>query len=251
MFKKLISIVLILSCAFTTIIYAATSEYKLRDIDLIAKFPEELIVFTRESTDSNPNFDYLDVDAITLTADMEQKNMYLYAFNKKQTYDITIVSTKINNEDENYDSIPTEELEQILTIKKNNLVDNNSEVTILEADIYNHSTTPMIMFYTSNSSINDGLNTLYMLEFTTLHKDMTYSIKFQSYGKEFTIEEREMFEDIIDDLEFKPIKGSSTHARILAETVEFFIGFAMIVALLLLIIFIMNISKKNKKKHYF
>ena len=231
-----------------TTVLAADKEYKLKDIDLTVTAPDDLIVFTRETTASNPNYDYIDKEALELTADMEQKNMYLYAIDKDSTYDITIIATRAPSSLEYYNNCTDEEIDTIMATNRRDL-EAIPNLTVNSIDVYEQSDTKMIRYDVVNASESDGLNKVYIIEYDTVFQDFEYTIKLQSYGKEISDDTLRMFDYMVKNMSFSELSGSSVRTRIVNEALELFIGAAMFIAFLGIILFILNMSKKNKKKH--
>ena len=247
--KFLKAFIIMVLVAFVPIaVYAADKTYKLKDIDLTVTLPEDLVVFTRETTASNPNYDYIDKEALALTADMEQKNIYLYAIDKDNTFDITVIATKAGNSSEDYNNCSVEELDSIIRINREDLSE-ISYVTLKNSEVYEHPVTKMIHYSVENAHESNGLNTVYIEEYDAVYEGFEYSIKLQSYGKQADDSTLETFKQMVDTLDFSKLSGSSVRTRILHEVIELLIGGLMVIAFLGLILFIMSRGKKNKNKH--
>jgi len=233
------------------IVMAATSAYKLRDINLTVTLPPELVVFTRETTASDPNYDYLEKEALEFTADMEQKNIYLYAINKDKTYDITITATPYKQTDnefiDDYVNLSNEKLEEVRK-KEASKLEASEGITVIDSYIYNDNKIPFIVYKILNNTDN---NTVYILEAYTLKEETNYFIRLQSYDKEITQEMADSFNEILKSSDFSKLKGSSTQYRILKEMIELLIGFAIVAAILMIIILILRARNNNKHHHIF
>lgn len=248
MFKKISILSAIFAILLTTTVLAASTEYKLRDINLIATIPDEYKVITRETTASSPNYTFLEVDAIEFTADMEQRNLYLYAVDKDKSFDITISALKTVPGEEYYKDLSSNQLDEIIAHDKKMLT-STPNITVNDIKLFEHNQTPMIMYDVVNGTDTASTKDVYIVEYKTILADNFYSIKLQSFGKEITDEQKQQLKSIVSSLEFTELSGSSTQTRILKESLELLIGAAMVIAVLALIIFILNITKKNKNKH--
>lgn len=255
MIKKLTGKILATGIAAITIaatllssVSAADKRYALKDVNLYVTVPDDYAVITRETTTSDSNYNYIDMDPMKMTADMEQRHLYLYAIPKDEDakYDLSITALATN--EESYTELSSDELDKVIAQSRKDL-EATAFITVNSIKVHDQKQVPVLMYDVVNSSDSSGLEQVYMLEGAVVYNGIHYSIRLQSYGKEFDDSQKMMFTNLIDNLEFKEIKGTSTGARIFGEAIEMLIGTAITIVILGVILFVLTISKKNKKKH--
>lgn len=243
--------ILTLLCAMMTFIsaisvYGATSKYKLYDIDLTVALPDDLYIVTRDMAASDPVYKNIDSDALSFTADMEQKNIYLYALAKNKSYDISITAVKADKE-KNFDQMTQEELKANLETEKREIEDTQK---LIVNDMY-ISEVGDYSYYIYDLESADPNEKIYMLRSRMVFRNMSYIITLQTYNGELSDSLRKEFEDLYKSCDYTKLNASSKTIRMLNEARDLLIGTVLMLAILGVILIIARISRNNKKHHAF
>lgn len=246
---------IIFSVSFVTVsVYASDyTEYSFSGINLKVKVPNELIVFTRHTTNNNAYLELIGAsDAASLRTMMEKNNIYLEAVDENATYEIAIIGHEVNDESKNYSEYNEDELNILFDDYIENqtqLSESNEELTeqIRNASIETINGIPF--FVTDLSSVNTALNTIYVKKYHSIVNGYEYDFAIQSRAIEINSTMTDNLNYILESAEYVKVKKSLFDNGVFTEIFTIVITAAIPIVILIFVVFLLqHFGRKNHNK---
>lgn len=246
-FAVLSATILITSSAITT--FAADSSHKFSDIDLKVSIPEELVCFTRSTTNNNAYLKKLGVsDASELRATMEANHVYLEAVNKDVTYEIAIAGEKASSELPNFDTTDTSRMENLFQeyLESCNIETEDVTEVITGSEIYENN--GVRYFVTDASTTSKTQVTVYTKKYYTVMQGMVYTFILQSNTNQIDASMTDNLLHIINSAQYVPVKKSLMESNLVTEVLSNIVTVGIPILILLLVLYLLDHTKKKSAK---
>lgn len=229
---------------------AADSTYKFSDIDLEVSIPEELVCFTRSTTNNNAYLDKIGVDdAAELRASMQAANVYLEAVNKDITYEVVVSGQKASSELPNFDNVDSEKLNELF----NEYVESYKHI---EADAFTEDITAseisqhngVYYFQTDITNISKTMVTVYSRKYYTVMQGNVYTFSIQSKTNQLDDAMIDQLDKIVSSAKYTPVSKSIFENSIVTEILSSLITLGLPIGVLALIAYLLGRTKKKSAK---
>lgn len=238
-------------CSTTVITtMAADSKYKFSDIDLIVTIPEDLVCFTRSTTNNNSYLEKIGVeDASELRTTMTANNIYLEAVNKDITYEIVITGKPANDALPNFDGTDDSDLNRLFDeyIQScDNIVNDGVTENVTASAIYEQN--GVKYFQTDIKTVSNTMITFYSRKYYTVMQGNVYTFTLQSKSNELNEQMSQQLESIVNSSQYVPVKASILENNVVTELLSTIITIGVPIGILALIVFILDRTKKKSAK---
>ncbi|MDO5403543.1 MAG: hypothetical protein Q4F11_08900 [Eubacteriales bacterium] len=240
--------VLIISTSVTAM--AADSTYKFSDIDLEVTIPEELICFTRSTTNNNAYLDKIGVDdAASLRASMQAANVYLEAVNKDITYELVVSSQPASKELPDFNNTDSQQLNKLFNeyIERYKHIEADAFTEdITDSEITQHN--GVYYFQTDITNISKTKVTVYSRKYYTVMQGNVYTFSIQSKTNQLDNTMTKQLTEIVQSAKYAPVSKSIFENNIVTELLSSIITLGLPIGALALIAYLLNRTKKKSAK---
>ncbi|MFZ2539388.1 MAG: hypothetical protein WAX04_10865 [Oscillospiraceae bacterium] len=249
--KKVFSL---LMCLFTVfcfncnVVYAQDNVYNIDELKMSLKIPEELVVFTRNIDENDPNLGLFKTDKATLEELYKASDIYLTIFDKTNKYSI-IISMYENDYSKsvyNFNELEDEELiKQAQELNDIDLMSKNG-ITFLDFITYN---TNQAKFVKMNFEKIEKTQTMYGVQCQTIVNGQTINIGLSSYDNLKTVQKDEFLNKIIDSISFSEVLENPNPHKNNNSTYFYIKNISFVVVALVSFWFFYNYLIKKKKRN--
>lgn len=172
-----------------------TSEYVLDELGLSISFPQDYVVFTRNTDENDPNFGLYNLEKESLLSTMTQGGSYLNGWDTELNQEIVISMTESPIADFNLLS------DADLTTSATALGAQFTKLggTLTDFEIYQHAQAKFLKLYFSQP---DETATRYGLQYYTSYDNKVIHITMHSYVGEISATQEAMLKTIVDSAVF-------------------------------------------------
>lgn len=200
-FTGIILVFLLLLLPPAEVFAASENTYYLDEPDISISLPDDLVVFTRNIDENDPNLPKYGWDKNSLYSMFLSKSIYLNAWDKETTCEIIV--TFVNSQNESLDQCTDEEL---LSYFYEYAADECQEMGIeyIRSEIYHNDKTKFLKSYIRQPNPYDD-SYVYGLEYSTVYDYKTINVTLQSYYGAIDESLEAYLKAIVDSIEFHPI----------------------------------------------
>lgn len=231
---------IIFSLSITIMAYAAGTQYKISDINVILTVPEGLYSLTRNVSEGNIAVEILDAKPEELYALYQHKGIYLNAFPEDLSYEIILVASKTDEDD--FMAMTDDELKEFENslIKEYETMENEA---LLSVSQYTGNGTDYIV---TSSYYKDNYVSSYAIKYSTVKNNTNYSYILQTNDTELSDEHISILNSLIDSAEYTYVRSSVTESPIFTTIMEKLIGGGLTIVILSAILFLLTRSTKKR-----
>ena len=173
--------------------FAATNTYYLQELGVNVNISSEYSVLTRETPENSSIFTELGMTKAEVMTRFKDTNTYFYAFNNKNSDDITISMTETNDYGLQYasDSFLMQVVKPLAEEYK------KSGFEVSEYDVYQHPQTKFIRVYFTDNQ------TMHGVQYYTVHKGKAINIVIKLYKDTFLNVDKILYEYLVSDILFE------------------------------------------------
>ena len=174
---------------------AADVTYDLEELELRLALPDELLVYTREIPDDDPNLATYGLTKDTLLERMQASNVYLDAWDVGATFEITV--TMMRSEMPSFYQLPDSLL---LTLSSTLEADFEAmDIELLGVELFAHSQTKFLKIDCAHSRYGDPIRAL---QFYTVYDGMAINVTLLSFSGRIDADQAALLCGIVDSLRF-------------------------------------------------
>ncbi|MGE4485310.1 MAG: hypothetical protein AB7C97_09410 [Oscillospiraceae bacterium] len=216
MMRKFFSVLftVLLFAAPTVPAYAAeTDTFTLNELDMKIEMPSDLIVFTRDIDESDPNLAAYGFTKEDLLSIMTSGSIYLDSWNVDLNYEILI--TMISSPIGDFNLLSDSTLLALATSITSEY--ESAGITYIGSEIYQHAQTKFLKIYISQPN---GNSTSYGLQYYTVYDGKAINITIHSFSGQIAPTNEAAIKSIVDSAEFaaEPQAGEADSAPTSAST---------------------------------
>ncbi len=228
--------------------------YNLSDLDVAVTVTEDLVGFTQNMTSNNSYLDKIGAsDVEEVRAALQLNNIYLELIPKEGdvNYEILVSGKNAPAGASDFNKISQSELQEYFNEyieSAKNLKESTDVVTetitssgIVQINNVNY-------FMTEVTSVSGNLVTVYLKKYYTIMQGKAVVFTLQTNQQAITDEMDKMLTDIINTVDYKPIKKTIMDNPFFVEIMTSFLSLLLFVGVLALILFLMLRAGKNKKR---
>ena len=193
-FKVLLSLSLVF-CLFPSYAFAANTTYELDELGMSIELPSNHIVFTRDIKANDPNLNAYGLTKDGLSSLMQERSIYLNAWDEDINYEIII--TMIDSPLADYNLLSDTTLAAVVSSFETEYA--GAGITFIRSDIYQHSQAKFAKIYISQP--NNG-ETAYGLQYNTVYNGKAINITMQSYSGKIDSNKESILKKIVDTVHF-------------------------------------------------
>lgn len=177
--------------------YAQNPKYSIDELGISLTLPENLIVFTRNIKDDDPNLNLCDLTKDEILNAMTKQNIFLSAWNKNDNYEIVVSANDGMLKD--FSQLSNTVLSAFATIPEKGYGDIG--VVCSQINLYQNSKTKFIKIYLHQTK-NDT-DTIFGLQYNTTYRGKAVNIIMYSYSSAVDEQKETILKKIIDDIDFQ------------------------------------------------
>lgn len=238
----------LISVLITIPAFAKENEYKFSAINLIISVQEDFNVLTRSVSESNPALEILGTNAVTMQNSFIQNNIYLNAFPDDLSYEILVTCVPLaNKENAGFDTLEASALQEYMErLNAEFAAAENTELLFM--DLYENDTTKYIHTGThSVTEVSQREVSVYSERYYTVMNGFNYYFTLQTNDMEIDSALSAILTDMVNGAQYTTVKSSLSESGLFNEMIETFVGFALTVLILGMVLFM--ITRKPKRKH--
>lgn len=173
-----------------------SSSYTLDDLEITIAIPDELVVFTRDTPEDDPNYAAYGLTKEALIDLFDVQNIYLNAWDADINYEIVITMVDSSSEE-----LPIQS-DVILSEFASAMGEMYEDMGLafLGAEIYQHTQRKFVKIY-ANRDTDD--QTVYMVQYSTIHNYQAINIALHSYSGKISANEESLLKSIVDSIHFQ------------------------------------------------
>ena len=181
-----LAIIFILTC--TGSVLADTTTYNLKDVGISVDIPSEYSVFTRETTDDDPNLQKLGLTKDTVLSYLESSNMYLCAMPDNKEFEIYISVVLTDDTIQSLNELSPEDLEKMYGRIRDNL--SKTGLSVSNHSFYENGDKTFIKYFIQQSGAD------YMIHHCTIHNSKTISAMLRTTSGSFTDSQKNIIDTV-------------------------------------------------------
>lgn len=193
-FKILLSLCLSF-CLLPSYAFAANTTYELDELGIRIELPSDYIVFTRDIKANDSNLIAYGLTKDSLSALMQERCIYLNAWDEDNNYEIVI--TMLNSPFDDYNLFSDTTLSTFISALDTEYA--SMGITMLRSEFYQHSQAKFAKIYISQ--LNNG-ESVYSLQYHTVYNGRAINITLQSYSGIVDSSKESVLKTIIDSVHF-------------------------------------------------
>lgn len=173
--------------------------YFVKEASVEIKLPQQLIAFSRNINQDDPNLDKLKLDKQTLEQKYINSNIYLHAISPDLAFEITLTVSK-NSYTKKIYNLSTVSNRKLESVRKKHIEKNS---TYSSCEIYNENSFKYLKsFFTT---VENHLMTT-SLDYYTIINGQSINLTFRSCNDVITDHQADFFESVINNINFTLIK---------------------------------------------
>ena len=193
-FEVLLSFCLVF-CLLSSYAFAANTIYELDELGMSVELPSDHIVFTRDIKSNDPNLNAYGLTKDGLLSLMQERSIYLNAWDEDINYEIII--TMMDSPIEDYNLLSDTMLATVVSSFETEYA--GVGITFIRSDIYQHSQAKFAKIYISQP--NNG-ETAYGLQYNTVYEGKAINITLQSYSGKIDSSKEAILKKVVDSVHF-------------------------------------------------
>ena len=182
-------------CLLPVSAFAATGTYDLDELGMSIELPSDHVVFTRDIKANDPNLSAYGLTRDGLSSLMQERSIYLNAWDEDINYEIII--TMMDSPLADYNLLSDTTLAAVVSSFETEYA--GAGITFIRSDIYQHSQAKFAKIYISQP--NNG-ETAYGLQYNTVYNDKAINITMQSYSGKIDSNKESILKKIVDTVHF-------------------------------------------------
>jgi hypothetical protein len=182
-------------CLLPVSAFAATGTYDLDELGMSIELPSDHVVFTRDIKANDPNLSAYGLTKDGLSSLMQERSIYLNAWDEDINYEIII--TMMDSPLADYNLLSDTTLAAVVSSFETEYA--GAGITFIRSDIYQHSQAKFAKIYISQP--NNG-ETAYGLQYNTVYNDKAINITMQSYSGKIDSNKESILKKIVDTVHF-------------------------------------------------
>lgn len=193
-FKVLLSFCLVF-CLFPSYAFAANSTYELDELGMSIELPSDHVVFTRDIKANDLNLIAYGLTKDGLSSLMQERSIYLNAWDEDINYEIIV--TMLDSPFEDYNQFSNTSLSAFVSALDTEYA--GLGITMIRSEFYQHSQAKFAKIYISQP--NNG-ETAYGLQYHTVYDGKAINITLQSYSGKIDSSKEAVLKKIVDTVHF-------------------------------------------------
>ena len=193
-FKVLLSLCLVF-CLFPSYAFAANSTYELDELGMSIELPSDHVVFTRNIKANDPNLSAYGLTKDGLSSLMQERSIYLNAWDEDVNYEIIV--TMLDSPFEDYNQFSDTSLSAFVSALDTEYA--GLGITMIRSEFYQHSQAKFAKIYISQPN-ND--ETAYGLQYHTVYDGKAINITLHSYSGKIDSSKEAILKKIVDTVHF-------------------------------------------------
>lgn len=182
-------------CLLPVSAFASTGTYDLDELGMSIELPSDHVVFTRDIKANDPNLSAYGLTKDGLSSLMQERSIYLNAWDEDINYEIII--TMMDSPLADYNLLSDTTLAAVVSSFETEYA--GAGITFIRSDIYQHSQAKFAKIYISQP--NNG-ETAYGLQYNTVYNDKAINITMQSYSGKIDSNKESILKKIVDTVHF-------------------------------------------------
>lgn len=182
-------------CLLPVSAFASTRTYDLDELGMSIELPSDHVVFTRDIKANDPNLSAYGLTKDGLSSLMQERSIYLNAWDEDINYEIII--TMMDSPLADYNLLSDTTLAAVVSSFETEYA--GAGITFIRSDIYQHSQAKFAKIYISQP--NNG-ETAYGLQYNTVYNDKAINITMQSYSGKIDSNKESILKKIVDTVHF-------------------------------------------------
>lgn len=196
--KRILSVFLsfcLAVCLLTISAFATGNTYELDELGMSIELPPDYIVFTRDIKANDPNLSAYGLTKDGLSSLMQERSIYLNAWDEDINYEIIV--TMLDSPFEDYNQFSDTSLSAFVSALDTEYA--GLGITMIRSDIYQHSQAKFAKIYISQPN-NGGI--AYGLQYNTVYDGQAINITLQSYSGKIDSSKEAVLKNIVDSVHF-------------------------------------------------
>lgn len=202
--KKILSLILVLFilCPCLTV-FASGNTFRLADLNLSVDIPSDLVTFTRDIKQNDPNLDLFGLSKAQMDSMMKDGNIYLNAIDPDVAFEVVV--TKIESPLNDFFYLSNTELGVLASSFTDGY--KGTGLTVIKHEIYEHPQAKFIKIYIKQPN---GNSTAYGLQYYTVYDGKAINFTIHSYTGSLTSKNEATIKQIVDSVVFdiSPVKDT-------------------------------------------
>lgn len=182
-------------CLLPVSAFAATGTYDLDELGMSIELPSDHVVFTRDIEANDPNLSAYGLTKEGLSSLMQERSIFLNAWDEDVNYEIII--TMMDSPLEDYNLLSDTTLAAVVSSFETEYA--SAGITFIRSDIYQHSQAKFAKIYISQP--NNG-ETAYGLQYNTVYNGKAINITMQSYSEKIDANKESILKKVVDTVHF-------------------------------------------------
>lgn len=196
--KRVLSVFLsfcLAACFLTVSAFAAGTTYELDKLGMSIELPSDYIVFTRDIKANDPNLSAYGLTKDGLSSLMQERSIYLNAWDEDINYEIIV--TMLDSPFVDYNQFSDTSLSAFISALETEY--DGLGITMIRSEFYQHSQAKFAKIYISQP--NNG-ETAYGLQYHTVYNGKAINITLQSYSGKIDSSKETVLKKIVDSAHF-------------------------------------------------
>lgn len=194
-FLKVLLSLCFVFCLLPSYALAANSTYELDELGMSIELPSDYVVFTRDIKSNDPNLRTFGLTKDEMSSLMQERSIYLNAWDKDLNYEIIV--TMIESPFEDYNQFSDTSLSLFVSALEPEYA--GMGITLLRSKFYQHSQAKFAKLYISQP---DNGETVYGLQYHTVYDGKAINITLQSYSGTIDSAKESILKEIVDSVCF-------------------------------------------------
>ena len=182
-------------CLLPVSAFAATGTYDLDELGMSIELPSDHVVFTRDIEANDPNLSAYGLTKEGLSSLMQERSIFLNAWDEDVNYEIII--TMMDSPLEDYNLLSDTTLAAVVSSFETEYA--SVGITFIRSDIYQHSQAKFAKIYISQP--NNG-EIAYGLQYNTVYNGKAINITMQSYSGKIDANKESILKKVVDTVHF-------------------------------------------------
>lgn len=182
-------------CLLPVSAFAATGTYDLDELGMSIELPSDHVVFTRDIEANDPNLSAYGLTKDGLSSLMQERSIYLNAWDEDINYEIIV--TMLDSPFEDYNQFSDTSLSAFVSALDTEYA--GLGITMIRSEFYQHSQAKFAKIYISQP--NNG-ETAYGLQYHTVYDGKAINITLQSYSGKIDSSKEAILKKIVDTVHF-------------------------------------------------
>ncbi len=201
----------------TEVFADSENTYYLEEIGLHISLPDDLVTFTRDINESDPNLSTYGWDKDSLYSFFLSRSIYLNAWDNKQTCEVLVTMM-----DSPYKSLEGLDEEELLRDFDEYMPEEYEAIGIeyIKSEIYQTEQAKFIKIYVEQKNPLDG-STVYGIEYSTIYNNEGINITFHSYDGPINASNEAYIQDIVDTAIFDAIDLSDEPTPAISNSFQY------------------------------